>query len=289
MRQRLGTFTGTAIELAFRGIPRVLGRRISAGDGWVYGPIGPAERIGLSFYAALADEDQWVMAGNDPDAGLLPNFEALRGPGFDPNQVDPRIRDFYEHTARYRLAVDAHWSPLFRPLASLLVATVSRRIAQLNFPLNSRETAAGMTSGVVTLLDARSGQVAFTGWLRTQPATGNIVYVGLYGVARPPGEVGPCVRVIFPLPRGSSTVLLRPTARPDGSFRLSSHGRRFGDAGYYRIHEAAAAPRRARYVLALKETFDLWVDPAGLVHTDHQVRFFRVPILRLHYRLIRNP
>jgi hypothetical protein len=161
----------------------------------------------------------WVMAGNDSDAGLLPDFEALRGPGFDPNQVDPRIRDFYEHTARYRLAVDAHWSPVFRPLASLLVATVSRRIAQLNFPLNSRETAAGMTSGVVTLLDARSGQVAFTGWLRTQPATGNIVYVGLYGVARPPGEVGPWVRVIFPLREAAAWCCcvrrLVPTARFD--------------------------------------------------------------------------
>jgi hypothetical protein len=84
-------------------------------------------------------------------------------------------------------------------------------------------------------------------------------------------------------------VLLRPTARPDGSFRLSFHGRRFADAGYYRIHEAAEGPRRARYVLALKETFDLWVDTAGVVHTDHQVRFFRVPILRLHYRLVRKP
>jgi hypothetical protein len=177
---------------------------------------------------------------------------------------------------------------VFRPFASLLVTTVSRRIAQLNFPLNSRETAAGMSSGVVTLLDATSGQVAFTGWLRTQPTTGNIVYVGLYGVARPPGEAGPCVRVIFPLPRGSSMALLRPIARPDGSFRLSSHGRRFGDPGYYRIHQAAKGARRARYILALKETFDLWVDTAGRLHTDHQVRFFRVPILRLHYRLFRD-
>ena len=254
----------------------------------VYGPIGPPEKIGFSFYTALADENGLVIAGNDPDAGLLPDFETLRGPGFDPNHVDSRIRDLYKHTARYRLAVGAHWSPVFRPLASLLVATVSRRIAQLNFPLNSRETAAGMTSGIVRLLHAESGQIAFTGWLRTQPATGNIVYVGLYSVARPPGEAGPCVRVIFPLPRGSSMVLLRPTAHPDGSFRLSSDGRRFGDPGYYRIHQEAKGPRRARYVLALKETFDVWVDTAGQVHPDHQVRFFQVPILHLHYRLVCN-
>jgi hypothetical protein len=288
MRQRLGRFAGAAIELVFRGIPRVLGRRITPGEGWVWGPIGPPGRIGASFYAELADENGLVIAGDEPDGGLVSDFEALRGPGFEPNQVDSRIRDFYEHTARYRLAVDARWSPVFRPLASLLVGTVSRRIAQLNFPLNPRETAAGMTSSVVTLRDATSGQVAFTGWLRTQPATGHVVYVGLYGVARPPGEAGPCVRVIFPLPRGSSMVLLRPTARPGGAFRLSSDGRRFGDAGYYRIHEAANGTRRARYILALKESFDLWVDGTGALHTDHQVRFFRVPILRLHYLLFRD-
>ena len=161
----------------------------------------------------------------------------------------------------------------------------SRRIAQLNFPLDAAETAAGMTSRVLRLCDPATGATVLTGWLRTQAATGHAVYVGLYGVAQPPGEAGPCVRVVFPLPHGSSTVLLRPSAGAGGAFRLASDGRRFGEAGYYRIHQGADGVRRARYVVALKETFRLWTGPAGVVQTDHVVRFFGRTIVRLRYTL----
>ena len=278
---------GAGIELAFRAIPRVLGRRIGPSDAWLWGPTGHGGSVGADYYAALARDQGLVLAADDPDAGLVPDFSALRGPAFDPDRVDPRIRDFYEHTARYRLVVTARWSPLFLPLGWLLVAAVSRRIAQLNFPLRAGHTAAGMTSRVLCLRDPATGETAYAGWLRTQAATGHIVYVGLYGVAHPPGEAGPCVRVVFPLPQGSSTVLLRPSVGAGGAFHLSSDGRRFGDAGYYRIHEERDGRRRARYVLALKEHFHLWVDRGGTLHTDHGVSFFRLIILRLHYVLDR--
>jgi hypothetical protein len=94
--------------------------------------------------------------------------------------------------------------------------------------------------------------------------------------------------VVFPLPHGSSTVLLRPSLGPHEAFRLSSNGHRFGQAGYYRIHQDPDGTRRARYVLALKETFSLWVAPDHAMHALHEVRFFRLPILRLHYVLHRD-
>lgn len=279
------TTLGAGIEAAFRAIPRALGRRIGPADGWLWGPIGPDGPLGADYYAALASERGLELEADDPDAGLVPDFSALRSPSFDPDRVDRRVRDFYEHTARYRLAVAARWSPLFLPLGWLLVGAVSRRIGQLNFPLGAREARAGMTSRVLRLREPATGRTAFTGWLRTQAGTGHAVYVGLYGIAHPPGEAGPCVRVVFPLPQGSSTVLLRPSVGDDGSFRLSSDGRGFGEAGYYRIHEERGGLRRARYVLALKEHFGLWVAADGTVRADHRVSFFRVPILRLRYRL----
>jgi hypothetical protein len=279
---------GAGIELAFRGIPRALGRRISPSDQWLWGPIGLAGPVGPGYYAALATRQGLVLEADDPDAGLLPDFAVLCGPTFDPARVDPRIRDFYEHTARYRLAVTARWSPLFLPLGWVLVSAISRRIGQLNFPLGSHEARAGMTSRLLRLREPASGRTAFMGWLRTQPATGHAVYVGLYGTAEPPGETGPCVRVVFPLPHGSSTVLLRPSAGDDGSLQLSSDGRGFGCAGYYRVHESREGVRRARYVLALKEHFGLYAAPDGRVHADHRVSFFRVPILALHYILERQ-
>jgi hypothetical protein len=288
LRRSALSVLGAALESAFRAIPGALGRRIDPGDVWLWGPVGPDGPVGPGYYAALARDQGLVLVADDPDAGLVPDFGALRGPAFEPGCVDPRVRDFYERTARYRLAVAARWSPLFLPLAWLLVRTVSRRIGQLNFPLGADETAAGMTSLVLRLWDPTGRRMAHAGWLRTQAATGHAVYVGLYGVASPPGETGPCVRVVFPLPRGSSTVLLRPSVDADGAFRLSSAGQRFGDAGYYRIHQGRDGVRRARYVLALKEHFRLWAQPGGAVHADHGVSFFGLPILRLQYVLRRT-
>jgi hypothetical protein len=114
--------------------------------------------VGPGYYAALARQQGLVLEADDPEAGLLPDFAALRGPAFDPDRVDPRIRDFYEHTARYRLVVASRWSPLFLPLGWLLVGAVSRRIAQLNFPLGVHEARGEMTSQVLRLREPAGGR-----------------------------------------------------------------------------------------------------------------------------------
>ena len=46
------------------------------------------------------------------------------------------------------------------------------------------------------------------------------------------------MKVVFLLPGGSATVLLRPENRPDGSLALVSDRDGFGGAGYYRVHRA---------------------------------------------------
>ena len=277
-----GIVLAALIQYAFRAIPRVLGKRISPADTWLWGPIGGPNQVGRTYYAELAREEGLALVANDEHAGLLPDLAALRGPGFNPDLVNQRIRDFYEHTARYRLRVEARWSLLFLPFGWLLVGVVSRRIAQLNFPVRQRDTAGGMTSEVLRLCDSVTGEAIYSGWLRTQASSGRPVYVGLYGITQPPRESGPCVRVVFPLPFGSSTVLLRPGVDQDASFHLNSNGWRFGQAGYYRIHEESGV-RRARYIAALREHFHVWVDPEGVVHAEHDVRFFRILILRLLY------
>src|SRR5262249_332805 len=127
VRQATLRVLGAGIELAFRAIPRALGRRVGPGDAWLWGPIGPDGPGGPASSAALARGQGLLLADDDPDAGLLPDFAALAGPTFDAPRADARVRDFYERTARYRLEVSARWSPLFRPLGWLLVLAVSRR------------------------------------------------------------------------------------------------------------------------------------------------------------------
>jgi hypothetical protein len=80
-----------------------------------------------------------------PDAGLITNFDALKGPRFDPACVRPEIWHFYEHTASYRLGTWTEAALPTRFFLWFLIRFVSRRMGQLNFPISSLETSRGMT------------------------------------------------------------------------------------------------------------------------------------------------
>jgi hypothetical protein len=260
----------------------LFGRRVDQGSvPWLDGPTGPP-RIGTEFHRAVAaDAGFTVRTGRD--LGLLPDCAALDGDGFDSRRLHPAVRDFYEHTARYHLDVWSEWSPLFWPFGWALIHFVSRRMEQLNFPMYPLETARGMTSDVEQLVEP-SGKVVFTSWLRRNLASGLVIYSGFYSTASPPGH-GPCVKTVFPVVRGNATVLLRPEAQPDGSLKLISSGRRFGDPGFYRITEAGRGRLRIWYVRGFHEIFHVYPDSDGSVRTDHFVRWWRLSVLRLHYHI----
>jgi hypothetical protein len=65
---------------------------------------------------------------------------------------------------------------------------------------------------------------------------GRTLYTGFYMTERVPHCDAPCVKVVFPMPNGNATVILRPAIDEKGHLRLSSKGARFGDAGFYRLH-----------------------------------------------------
>ncbi len=94
----------------------------------------------------------------------------------------------------------------------------------------------------------------------------------------------PCVKAVFPMPDGNATVILRP--RNDGStLWLSSVGRRFGDAGFYRVSRSHDGYRVWR-VAGLHDLMHLYIDDGGHVRCDHTIRFLGLNVLTLHYRMV---
>src|SRR5438046_553355 len=161
---------GGATAASIRQWVRLTGRRIARRDAsWLDCPMGPPGRIGAEFYRYLADRERLEIRPV-PDAGLLPDFDALKGEGFDPSEVRPEIRDFYEHTSRYRL--DA-WSEAALSTRFFLWALTraSRQMDQMNFPVSSLELAGGMTNEILPMVDADERR-RYTGWLRRAAATG---------------------------------------------------------------------------------------------------------------------
>ena len=260
----------------------LFGRRVILRDlPWLDGPIGP-QKIGAEFHRSLADAAGLSVRTGD-DLGLLPDCSALDSHTFDSSQLDPAVRDFYEHTSRYHLDVWSQWSPLFWIFGWALITFVSRRMEQLNFPMYPIETARGMSSEVEQLVDD-SGRVVYTSWLRRNMSSGLVIYSGLYSAMSAPRH-GPCVKVVFPVMGGNATVLLRPEVRADGSLDLISAGRKFGDPGFYRVTGAGGGRARVWYVSPFQERFHVYRDTDGSVRTDHHLRWWGMPVLHLHYHI----
>jgi hypothetical protein len=276
-----------AIGAAFIGLLiRIFGRGVQvSATPWLSGPTG-RDYIGDRPYEEVAAREDLELVRRSPTGGLLPDMGVLTGPGFHVDQLRPEVRRFYEHTAEYRMDV---WSDSFFPGRLglwLLVTTISRKVNQLNFPLHALATAKGLDSEIVLLKD-RAGAVRYAGWYRRLMETGRTIYTGFYMTERVPRCDTPCVKVVFPMPDGNATVILRPSVDSDGAFRLSSRGTAFGDAGFYRVRARAEGRLVVWRVSTLHEDFRVYVDSENVLRCDHTVRFLRMPILHLHYRIER--
>jgi hypothetical protein len=275
---------GYLLQKCIEWLVRLAGRRVKKSDApWLNCVIGRPGLIGAGVYEQIAREEKLDLS-MPADAGLIPDFSALRGPSFDPEKIHPRIKHFYEHAAAYHLEV---WSEVYfagKFVLWLLVEFISRQMDQLNFPISSLEVAKGMTSEVVCLTEPGSGQLVHTGWLRRFRSTGKVIYAGLYSTAKLPGEENPSVKVTFPC-YGSSSVYLRPIAHPDGSFGLISKGGAFGKVGFYRLLESGQDAWKVRNFTTLHEIFRVYVDEYDVLRTDHTISFVGLTILRLHYKM----
>lgn len=266
---------------------RVFGRSVrDSSVPWLSGPVG-SDYIGDKPYEEVAARENLELVRRASAGGLIPDFTVLDGPGFAVEQLRPEVRHFYEHTATYRMDM---WSGTSFPGNIglwLLVTTISRKVNQLNFPLSTLDSAKGMDSEIV-LLKQPDGAIRYAGWYRRLVDTGRTIYTGFYMTARVPHCANPCVKVVFPMPNGNATVILRPSVDQDGHFRMSSKGRRFGDAGFYRMQRIDGDRVRVWRVTTLHEDFRVYVDDEKVLRCDHSVRFLGLPILHLHYRIERK-
>jgi hypothetical protein len=277
LAHRLVALAGTPVDLA--------------AQPWLDGPVGGAGAIGFEYVDELCREEALVRA---PAArpqrrlpGLLGRFADLAGPDFDPAAVDPRVVDFYERTAAYRLELWSRWTPIFRPLGWLIARLFTRRLRQLEMPLDPLDTAAGLESQVEQLADAHTGAARTVIWARRLEASKQVLFVGAYALCRVPGHDGPCVRTVFPLPGGSATVVLRPRNAAGGALVLESCGKRFGDPGFYLVHRPRHERRAAvaLHVPVFHERIRVFPRADGALGTDHDFILGGATFLRFRYRI----
>ncbi|MFG0256783.1 MAG: hypothetical protein ACF8GE_02660 [Phycisphaerales bacterium JB043] len=264
------------------------GRRIDPDEHpWLMGPFGNVDVIEDQYVERLAREENLDVRKNEPGAGLVPSLDEWNLTAEQASSLHPEIRRFYERSIEYELEVWFRWCRLFHPGAKLISILYSRRLQQLNLPLDPLDTARGIRSQIYRLYDT-SQRVRHTIWYRHLKSTGDVIYSGVYSNCRlPSGETA--LKVIFPLPRGNATVVMRIGVLEDGSLDLVSSGSGFGDAGFYFLLNDAKMRHHAKYLRSFRERIHVYVDKEETLRADHTMSVWNKTALRLHYKITPIP
>ena len=212
---------------------KATGRRFDRGmDPWLFGPVGDTDIIGNRYLQNLATKENLEFLENVRDTGLI-DFKELRLTPEEFKQINPRVVELYEKTANFNFDVWSEWCGFFRPFGWLLSKLFSRRLQQLNLPISAIESSRGIQSNIIKLVDRNSKMARWTAWYRILKSTRDVIYSGIYTTCQIPLQSGNFMKVIFPLPNGNATVIMRKEVLGDGSLKLHSDGRKFGDCGFY--------------------------------------------------------
>ena len=251
-----------------------------------------AAYVGTDYVRDLAGVLGGRYVANAPDVGIVGSIDELAGPDFDPAAVDPLVREFYEHTARFSLDIVPEWRAWVRPGYLLYRTLVARPLGQANVPANQREAQRGVVGRIDTItLDGApaAGGAAevrtMRGWIRSYAATGEPIYVGIYTTYRHEGRG--YVSVGFPVPQGSFTATLVPRARADRGLTLSSRSPLPHAGHYLSFVDPDTRELTTAEVPGFAEELQVHV-VAGELRAEHAFWLFGLPFLVLHYRMKRR-
>lgn len=264
----------------------LLAERVRAADLPFVVPRAARSRyVGTTYVRDLAEELGAHYTADARDTGIVASLDTLAGPELDPDQVDPLVREFYEHTTRFALDIVPRWRLWVRPGYLLYRTLVARPLGQASIPMNQREAQRGIRSRIDTVSGV-DGVASVRGWVRSFADDDEPIMLGIY-TTYTQGDTG-YVSVGFPVPEGSFTATLRPRSRPDGGLTLTSRVHD-GQAGHYLTYiDTAADELTALAVHGFDEQLDVYV-ANGALRAEHNFWIFGFPFLTLDYRIGRKP
>lgn len=250
-------------------------------DTWLLDPIGVPKEGMEQFIVRIANERGLRIERHLPDAGLVESLQDW------PVSVSPKIENFYKQTSGYELDVRSVWKPVFGSLGYAVAKLFSRRIQQLNLPRDTDVESLVLKSEIIKLING-NGRADYTIWHRYVRDTGEVIFWGIYTTCKTPtGEF--CVKAIFPLPRGSATVLFHPVSDVKGNLLLLSSGKNYGDPGFYFIVEDARGDRWKHYLPGFRESIHLSEDNDGGLIAEHRLKLWALDVYIMTYRITKKP
>jgi hypothetical protein len=261
----------------------LLAERVRAEDLPFVVPLEARSRyVGTGYVRDLAGVLGGTYTAAASDIGIVASLDELAGPEFDPGAVDPRVREFYEHTTRFTLDIAPIWRRWVRPGYLLYRNAVARPLGQASVPMNQREALRGVRSRIDTITLDHDGAVAVRGWIRSFADDDEPIYVGIYTTYRHDGRG--YVSVGFPLPQASFTATLVPRDRPGGGLVLTSRSDLDHPGHYLTVVDAHTRDLTTLAVHGFAEQLDVYVD-GGELRAEHAFWIFGLPFLVIDHRI----
>ncbi len=276
-----------AAAIAYRGRPlvRVMAEEVPAAELRYVVPFEARSRyVGADYVEQLAKFRGGTFRRNPPDVGILASLDSLNGPSFDAAQVHPLVREFYEHTSRFKLSIIPEWRRWMKPGYGLFKLLVAQPLGQAAIPSNIEEAQRGMISTIDTIAIDDSEVIDIRGWIRTYADSGKPIYVGIYTSFRHEG----CgyVSVGFPIPSANFTATLLPQNVGEQDFLLTSQTDHEFTGHYLSSVDSERDALTVLKLLYFQEQIFVYVAD-GELKTDHSFSLAGQRFLTLHYEIER--
>jgi len=270
-----------------RGLVAIMAAEVPASELRYVVPFEARSRyVGADYVEQLAHVRGGTFRRNPPDVGILASLDALQGPTFDPARVHPLIREFYEHTSRFKLSITPEWRPWMRPAYELFKRVVAEPLGQAAIPSNIEEAQRGMVSTIDTIDLDDDEAIDIRGWIRTFADSGKPIYVGIYTSFRHDGRG--YVSVGFPIPSSNFTATLEPRNEGASDLVLTSRSDLPFPGHYLSSVDSERDALTVIKLLSFEERIHVFVRD-GELRTEHSFSLAGVRFLTLHYEIERLP
>jgi hypothetical protein len=240
--------------------------------------------VGADYVEQLAQVKGGTFRRNPPDVGILASLDSLDGPNFDASHVHPLIREFYEHTSRFRLSIVPEWRAWMKPAYTLFKRVVAEPLGQAAIPSNIEEAQRGMVSTIDTIDLDDDEVIDIRGWIRTFADSGRPIYVGIYTSFRHDGRG--YVSVGFPIPSANFTATLEPHNADAHDLLLTSRSKLAFPGHYLSSVDSERDALTVVKLLSFQEQIHVYVDH-GEMQTDHSFFLAGQRFLTLRYQIAR--
>jgi hypothetical protein len=276
-----------AVAYRDRPLVRIMAEEVPAAELRYVVPFEARSRyVGADYVEQLAHLKGGSFRRNPPDVGILASLASLDGPAFDASRVHPSIREFYEHTSRFKLSIVPEWRAWMKPAYGVFKRAVAEPLGQAAIPSNIEEAQRGMVSTIDTIDFDDDEVIDVRGWIRTFADSGKPIYVGIYTSFR--HEDRGYVSVGFPLPNANFTATLEPRNTGAHDLLLTSRSKLDFPGHYLSSVDGDRDALTVLKVLSFQEEIHVYVT-GGELKTDHSFSLAGRRFLTLRYEIERLP